>query len=74
MNNQKAIVLTKNSEFYVHIKYINIYHHFIREVKFCRLIHLDYILTNDMITDRLTKSLLILKFIHFTNLMNLISQ
>ncbi len=74
MNNQKAIVLTKNSEFYICIKYINIYHHFIREVEFCRLIHLNYILINDMTVNELTKSLLTLKFTYFTNLMNLISQ
>ena len=74
MNNQKTIALIKNSEFYIRMKHINIHHHFIREVKFCRLIHLDYILTNNITVDELTKSLSTLKFTHFTNLMNLISQ
>ncbi len=74
MNNQRAIVLTKNSEFHVYTKHIDIHHHFIREVKFCRLIHLNYISTNNMIINRLIKSLLTLKFTHFMNLMNLISQ
>ncbi len=74
MNNQKAIALTKNSEFHVCMKHIDIHHHFIREVEFCRLIYLDYILTSNIIINRLTKSLLTLKFIHFTNLMSLISQ
>jgi len=74
IDNQKAIVLTKNSEFHVCTKHIDIYHHFIREVEFCRLIYLDYILTNNMAINRLTKSLLTLKFIHFTNFMSLISQ
>jgi len=74
MNNQKAIVLTKNSEFYVYIKYIDIYYHFIREVESHRLIHLNYILTNNIVTDELIKSLSTLKFTHFTNFMNLISQ
>ena len=74
MNNQKTIALIKNSEFYIYIKYIDIYHYFIRKVKFCKLIYFDYILTSNIITDRLIKSLLILKFIHFTNLMSLISQ
>jgi len=73
MNNQKAIALTKNSEFYICMKHINIYHHFIREVKFCRLIYLNYILTSDIVANRLTKLLLTLKFTHFTNLMSLIS-
>jgi len=74
INNQKAIVLIKNSEFYIYMKYIDIHHHFIREVKFCRLIHLNYISINNMIINKLTKSLLRLKFTHFTNLMSLISQ
>ncbi len=74
MNNQKAIALIKNSEFHVYTKYINIHHHFIREVEFCRLIHLNYIFISNIIINRLTKSLLTLKFIHFMNLINLISQ
>jgi len=74
MNNQKAIVLTKNSKFYVKTKYIDICHHFIREVKSYRLIHLNYILTSNIIINRLTKSLLTLKFTYFTNFMSLISQ
>jgi len=74
MNNQKVIVLTKNFEFYVCTKHIDIHHHFIREVKSHKLIYFNYILTNDIITDELTKSLSILKFTYFTNLMNLISQ
>ena len=74
INNQKTIVLIKNSEFYIYIKYIDIHHHFIREVKFCRLIHLNYILTNIIIVNRLTKLLLTLKFTHFMNFMSLISQ
>ncbi len=74
MNNQKAIALIKNFKFHVYIKYIDIHHHFIRKVEFCKLIHLDYISTNNITVNRLTKSLLTLKFIHFTNLMNLISQ
>jgi len=74
MNNQKIIVLTKNSEFYAYTKHIDIHHHFIREVKSHRLIYLNYILINDIITDKLTKSLLTLKFTYFINLMSLISQ
>jgi len=56
------------------MKYIDIYHHFIREVEFYKLIHLNYILTSNIVTDRLTKSLLILKFIHFINFINLINH
>ncbi len=74
MNNQKVIALIKNLEFHVKIKHIDIHHHFIREVKFCRFIYLNYILINNMITDKLIKSLLILKFIYFINLINLINH
>jgi len=74
MNNQRTIALIKNSEFYVKTKHIDIYHYFIREVKSYRLIHLNYILTSNIIINKLIKSLLTLKFTHFTNLISLISQ
>jgi len=74
MNNQKAIALIKNSEFHIRTKYIDIYHYFIRDVEFCRLIHLNYIFISDIIVNRLIKSLLTLKFIHFINLINLINH
>ncbi len=74
MNNQKIIALIKNSEFYIRIKHIDIHHHFIRKVKSYRFIHLNYILTNNIVINRLTKSLLTLKFIHFINLINLINH
>jgi len=74
MNNQKIIALIKNSEFYIRIKHIDIHHHFIRKVKSHRFIHLNYILTNNIVINRLTKSLLTLKFIHFINLINLINH
>ncbi len=56
------------------MKYIDIHYHFIREVKFHRLIHLNYIFTSNIIVNKLTKLLLTLKFTHFTNLMSFISQ
>jgi len=74
MNNQKIIALIKNFKFYIYMKYIDIHHYFIRKVKFCRLIHLNYILISNIIINRLTKSLLTLKFTHFMNFMSLISQ
>ncbi len=74
MNNQRTIALIKNLEFHIRTKYINIHHYFIKKVKFCRLIHLNYISINNIIVNKLTKSLLTLKFTYFTNLMNLISQ
>jgi len=66
--------LIKNSEFYVRMKYIDIYHHFIKEVEFCKLIYLNYILTSNIVINKLTKSLLTLKFIYFINLISLINH
>ncbi len=74
MNNQKAITLIKNSEFHVKMKYINIYHYFIREIKSCRLIHLNYIFTSNIAVNRLIKSLLTLKFTYFINFISLINH
>ncbi len=74
MNNQKAIALIKNLKFYVRTKHIDIHHYFIRKVKSYRLIYLNYILTNNIVINRLIKSLLTLKFTYFTNLMSLINQ
>ncbi len=74
MNNQKIIVLIKNSEFHVYIKHIDIHHYFIREVEFCRLIYLNYILISNIVINRLIKSLLTLKFTYFINFINLINH
>ncbi len=72
MNNQKVTSLTKNLEFHVCMKHINIHHHYIREVESMTLIHLDYVSTNDMAVDRLTKPLSGLKFTHLIDLISLI--
>ncbi len=73
MNNQKAIALIKNFEFHVRTKHIDIHHYFIKEVESHKLIYLDYILTSNIVINRLTKSLLTLKFIHFINFISLIN-
>jgi len=74
MNNQKTIALIKNSEFHVKMKHIDICHYFIREVESHRLIYLDYILTSNIVINRLTKSFLTLKFTYFINFINLINH
>ncbi len=74
MNNQKAITLIKNLKFHVRMKHIDIHYYFIREVKSHRLIHLNYILTSDIVINRLIKSLLTLKFTYFINLISLINH
>ncbi len=73
INNQRIISLTKNSEFHVCTKHIDIHYHYIREVESKALIQLNYISTNDMTADRLTKPLSALKFTQFVNLIDLIS-
>ena len=56
-DNQAAIALTKNPEFHQRTKHIDIRHHFIREHVNNGDIKLDYINTDGMIADVLTKPL-----------------
>ena len=56
------------------MKYIDIHHHFIKEFESHRLIYLNYIFTSNIVTDRLTKSFLTLKFTYFINFINLINH
>jgi len=72
INNQKIISLIKNSEFHICMKHIDIHHHYIKKVKLISCIQLNYVSMNDMMTDRLTKSFLVVKFIHFINLIDFI--
>jgi hypothetical protein len=64
-NNQKTIALLKNFQFHARIKHIDIQIHFIREKMIDELIDLAYILTNQIIVDDLTKSLIRNKFVQF---------
>ncbi len=64
-NNKKTIALTKNSQFHAQIKHINIQTHFIKKKVIDESIDLAYILTNQMIIDDLTKSLIRNKFVQF---------
>jgi hypothetical protein len=64
-NNQKIIVLIKNSQFHARIKHIDIQIHFIRKKMIDELVDLVYIFTKQMIIDDLTKSLIRNKFVQF---------
>ncbi len=64
-NNQEVIALIKNPQFHARIKHIDIPIHFIRKKVVDELIDLIYVLTNQMIVDDLTKSLIRNKFIQF---------
>ncbi len=64
-NNQKIIVLTKNSQFHARIKHIDIQIHFIKEKMIEEFVNLIYVLIDQMITDDLIKSLTKDKFVQF---------
>ena len=71
LNNQRVIALIKNSEYYVHTKYIDIHHHFVQDTESLEFICLNYISMKCMTADELTKSLLSIKFTQFLNLISL---
>lgn len=56
-DNQGAIALVKNPEFYARTKHIDVSAYFIRELEADRVIHLDYISTDKIRADCLTKPL-----------------
>jgi len=62
IDNNSAIKLSKNPEFYVRSKYITIRHHFIREQITAGKITLQRIDTKNNLVDILTKSLSRLRF------------
>lgn len=64
-NNQDLIALIHNPGFYLRIKYINIQHHYIRNQVTLKKINLIYVLTNQIIADKLTKTLIYIKFHNF---------
>jgi hypothetical protein len=57
VNNQSAITITKNPEFYDHTKHINVCYHFLWQVVNNRMVELLYIPTRDQVADTLTKGL-----------------
>ena len=71
MNNQEAIALIQNSQFYNWTKHINIQWHFIHYIEAINSIKLTYILTDQIIADSFTKPLLFVKFRQFVNLIDL---
>ena len=71
LNNQRVIALIKNSEYHVCTKHIDIHHHFVQDAESLEFIHLNYIPTEHIMMNRLTKSLLSIKFTQFLNLISL---
>jgi hypothetical protein len=64
-DNQGSIKLTKNPQFHNRTKHIDIHHHYIRELVMLNHIEVEYISTNDMVADILTKPLSKIKFEKF---------
>ena len=64
-NNQSAIALTKDGNYHMCTKHIDIRYHFIHFTIDNRSICLLYCLTEDMVTDTLTKALSSIKAKHF---------
>lgn len=56
-DNTSSIKMTKSNEFYRQIKYIDIQHHFIRELLERNKIFINYINTKDMLVDNFIKAL-----------------
>ena len=66
-NNQGAITLIKNPIFYSHIKHVNIQYYYVRKTIANNNIKLEYILTDNIMINKLTKTFPINKFSKFRN-------
>jgi hypothetical protein len=56
-DNKSGLKLVRNAEFHDRTKYIDIQHHYVRELVADRYITVDWVPTKDMLTDRFTKTL-----------------
>ena len=56
-NNQSAIAVAKNDQYYACTKHINIHYHFIHETVVRNIVKIHYCPTNQMIADIFTKAL-----------------
>lgn len=70
-DNQESIALAHNSVYHAQTKYIDIEYHYIHNEVAAGQINLQYISTNEMIADGLTKALTHAKFYIFIKQMNM---
>ena len=70
-DNKSLIAFAQNSEFYQHIKHINIQHHFICDEVTNKYIKLIFINTSNMVADALIKPFGSIKFNWFLTLTGL---
>ncbi|XP_037826171.1 secreted RxLR effector protein 161-like [Lucilia sericata] len=68
---KSAINLSHNSTYHARSKHIDIRHHFIRNLVNDKKVVIEYLNTEDMAADVLTKSLTSLKHLHCCDIMNL---
>jgi hypothetical protein len=71
LDNVSAISITKNDEYHPRTKHINIRYHFIRHTVQEKLLHIDYVPTEDMAVDMFTKGLPRHKVLHMNELVGL---
>jgi hypothetical protein len=71
LDNVSAISITKNDEYHPRTKHIDIRYHFIRHAVQDKLIHVDYVPTDDMAADIFTKALPRHKVLHLNALLGL---
>ena len=65
-DNQAAITLTHDHQYHACMKHIDVHYHFIQQVIEQGSLCIIYCLTNNMVTDALTKALPLAKVKHFT--------
>jgi len=70
-DNQSAQCLAKNAIFHARSKHINIKYHYIRDLYMKKIIDIEYVPTEDMISDVLTKNLGKVKHIKCISLLGL---
>jgi hypothetical protein len=71
---QGAIALIKNPYLYKRSKHINIYYHNIQDLKKQDKINIKYILTKEIIADRMTKLLGHIAFAKFKKILGLVKN
>lgn len=69
-DNQSAQKLSENCMYHARTKHIDVRHHFIREVVQNNLVKIEYLSTENMTADLLTKPLSIVKFNRFVSQLN----
>ena len=73
-DNMGALALAQNPEYHARTKHIDVQWHFVREKIQENLVSLEYLNTEDMVADGLTKPLGKEKFQKFVNLMGMTGE